>query len=940
MSDFWNTIPANFTNEADVELRLVVPLLKALGYEPDDIASKYPVEFREGRVGRRPEADFVCFNGPLHTRNTSLVVIEAKSPGETLPNGKSQGESYAANLKAPLLILTNGEQIEVWQLKATQDSERVFEGPISALGANRGTVEQLLGKRAVVDYCRTFHVKTILEASSDFGRYETEELRRTARYAASIDRTVSRAGAARNLQTGMLLTECPSGCVVVAPSGYGKTTLSNRLLRQAIENRWRDASARLPFDVPVIDLEETGACMLEFMQRRLSAHQPSITESVLKDRLRTAGATIVCDGFDRASPRFQRHLCTEITNLLRDYPLLQIIVFSREAARPNVALPLFTLKPLTAPEQRDVEKIILDDGSGQFFSVIGMMPPMLAALCENPLLLQLTLDYWTRERAFPSRLVPLFQSWLKNVLKTEEADVVSSIRREKSLTLIADATLDGPIAGENLLTVMQQADIPPVVLNELVACDAVRINGSAIEVEHEALADYLRAKKIASESELELLERIPRLPIPADSFFPVLLMAQLSSHRTQSALWRRLTEAGPSVYFDALRYRFDISAELNKLDSAKLSEEYLSELLEGIEQPLESFFGVLRETVIEQITGERGSELAVTGRIHVPSSQLSYKLHLRSPREAPPVVVQTPSFPGIVRGVSLDLSHYRLDSARLVGIALLKESIVNGAKSQAFRGGLALAGDRLLGRCRFLAKEYDLALTPDMDLDALERFLRPHQDKSVIPAPSSDERFSIRELLDDLLVLRAGGVTALDPWWIRLGWDDKADAQSEDTISRVLEEQYRRTQAIYAEIVRATYSAITEEMTFFPVLPVRWKLTVVRQAPPRNGSTIYFSWSPVASWEQAGADVTFGSQAPFAGMWQLEQEVEQTRAALAALGRPNANLPRYGGFTQLSDFSGWQWTGHFDGATPAVHDACSLVISDLERVFSSMPQRD
>ncbi|WP_439402869.1 type I restriction enzyme HsdR N-terminal domain-containing protein [Bradyrhizobium sp. DASA03068] len=940
MSDFWNNIPAGFTSEADVELRLIVPLLKELGYEPDDIASKYPVEFREGRVGRRPEADFVCFNGPLHTRNTSLLVIEAKAPGETLPNGKSQGESYAANLKVPLLVLTNGEQIEIWQLKATQDSERVFEGPVSALAANRGMVEQLLAKRAIADYCRTFHVKTILEASSDFARYETEELRRTARYAASIDRTVSRAGAARNLQTGMLLTECPSGCVVVAPSGYGKTTLSNRLLRQAIENRWRDAGARLPFDVPVIDLEETGASVLEFMQRRLSAHQPSVTESALKDRLRTAGATIVCDEFDRASPRFRRHLCTEIKNLLRDYPLLQIIVFSRDAARPDVALPLFTLNPLTVPEQRDVEKIILDDGSGDFFSVIGMMSPTLGALCENPLLLQLTLDFWKREHAFPSSLLPLFQSWLKTVLKAEEGDVVSSIRREAGLTLIADATLDGPIAGEHLLTLMQQADIPPVVLNELVACDAARMNGSAIEVHHEALADYLRAKKIACGSEVELLERIPTLPMAPDSFFPVLLMAQLPSRRLQLALWKRLTEAGPSVYFDALRYRFDVSAELDKLDPGKLSEEYLSELLEGIEQPLESFFGVLRETVIEQITGERGSELAVTGTIDVPSRQLSYKLHLRGSPEGPSVVARPPSFPGIIRGVSLDLSDYRLDSARLVAIALLKESILSGVKSQAFRGGLALARDRLVGRCRFLVKEYDLPLTLDMDLDALERFLRPHQDKSVIPAPSTDERFSIQELLDDLVVLRAGGVTALEPWWIRLGWDENLDAQSDDTISRVLNEQYRRAQAIYAEIVQATYSAITKEMTFFPVLPVRWRLTVVRQVPPRMGSTIYFSWSPVATWQEAGADVTFDSRAPFADIGQLEQEVEQTRTALAALGRPNANIPRYGGFTQLSDFSGRQWTGHFDGATPAIHDACSLLTHDLERVFSSMPHRD
>ncbi len=762
------------------------------------------------------------------------------------------------------------------------------------------------------------------------------------RYAASIDRTVHRAGATDELGTGRLLAECPSGCVVVAPSGYGKTTLSNRLFRQAIENRWRNSNASVPFDIPIVDLEETGVSIVEFMQRRLSAHQPSVTESVLTDRMRTAGTTIVCDGFDNASLGFQRHVSTEITNLLRDYPLTKVFVFSREAARPDVVLPLFKLAPLTETEKRELEKTILDDGSGDFFSIIGMMPPTLSALCENPLLLQLALDYWKREDVFPNQLVPLFESWLKNVLRANATDFVSSIYRERALTLIADATLDGPITGEQVIALMQQDGISPGVLNELVACDAARANGSAIEVQHEALADYLRAKKMASGSELELLAKIPILSMPADSFFAVLLMAQLPSRRLQSALWRRLTEVGPHVYFDALRYRFDVSSELNKLDPANLSEEYLTELLEGIEQPVEHFFPALRETVIEAVTGERGSDLAVIGNLNASSSVLSYKLYLRQPSEAHPVKVQIPSAPGILRGVSLDLSHYRLDSARLVAIALLKESVVEAVNLVAVKGGAALARDRLLGRCRFLAKEYDFPLTLNMDLDTLEQLLLPHKDKSVSPAAvSHDERFLIRELLDDIAILRGSGESALDPWWIRLGWEDKADVETEDVIRRVLDEQYRRVQVIYTEIVKGTFPEIARGMSFFPLLPVRWKLTVVRRAPPHGGATIYFGWSPVAMWQQAGADVVFSGQAPSSeSVEQVREDIEQTRAALAALGRPNAQLPRYRGFTQLADFSGQQSSGYFDGATPAIHDVCSLLKSDLEAVFSSMPRND
>jgi len=92
MTDFWDKLPIkDVTSEADVELRLVEPMLRALGYEDDDIAAKYPVEFREGRVGRRPETDYVCFAGPLKNRDTSLLVVEAKKPGEALAPGKAQG---------------------------------------------------------------------------------------------------------------------------------------------------------------------------------------------------------------------------------------------------------------------------------------------------------------------------------------------------------------------------------------------------------------------------------------------------------------------------------------------------------------------------------------------------------------------------------------------------------------------------------------------------------------------------------------------------------------------------------------------------------------------------------------------------------------------------------------------------------------------------------
>src|ERR1019366_2478032 len=129
--------------------------------------------------GRKHEADYVCFNGPVRDRNSSLLVVEAKTPGEDLPDGKKQAESYAANLRAPIFLLTNGVRLQVWQFQWSQESTTIIDIPLAELSANRGKIEQSISKQALVDYCERLKIKTILLASATYDRYETAELART-----------------------------------------------------------------------------------------------------------------------------------------------------------------------------------------------------------------------------------------------------------------------------------------------------------------------------------------------------------------------------------------------------------------------------------------------------------------------------------------------------------------------------------------------------------------------------------------------------------------------------------------------------------------------------------------------------------------------------------------------------------------------------------------
>lgn len=944
MSDFWSSLSTtDLRSEANVELRLVIPLLRALGYSDEDIDAKFPVVFQEGRQGRRPEADFVCFHGPLHIRDTSLLVVEAKRPGEALPDGKSQGESYASNLRAPLLLLTNGEALEIWQLQKTQDSVCVLATPVFSLPAKRGEIERLLSKQAVLDYCKTFQVKTILEASADYGRFETAELSRILRHErqeASIDRTLVRGEQAslEFLASEQLLDKCPHGAIIVASSGYGKTTLCRRLLRKAIEERQRTNRSLLPFDVPLPDLELSNVSVLDFMLQRLSAHCPNVVSvPALQMILRDQGGAIFCDGFDRTTPAFQKKVAVELAQLLRDYPLVQLFVFARGASRPALPLPLLELLALSDDQVRELEGLILSEGNSSWFSIIGMLPPTLRSLCEHPLLLRQILGYWKRNNDFPRQIDRIFRSWLDNVLETEPNDHASSIRREQALTLVAQATVDAPIARTDALTLFDRNNLPAGILNELIGCDALHIEGAVIEVRHEALADYLRTTALVAKTDNDVLALIPALTMPADSFFPVLLIAQLRTRELQSAFWKRLSEAGLSRYLDALRYRFDLTSELESFDADSLSRHFLEDLLDGIETPLDSFFPKLRGAVMDHLIDVGSGTLAATGMVPKDRRALGYKLH---PLEetGSRVTVAPAAFPGILRGVNLDLSRFRIDCARLLGMTLLRDTVLDAVKHQDLTGGPIWAAERLIGRVRYLAEKRDVPFTLTDDFDKLEAILAPHADAWVAEnAFFGGERFSIQSLLDDIAVLRADGQTALDPWWRCLGWDESAVAQSDETVRRLLDEEYRRVQLAYCEVVTTSLPILAGPASYFAALPVRWSFTVPPLSDPPTYRGGCWAASPVAAWKNAGADVVIASKAAIA----TEQDWNSTLKSLGALGRPHAHIPRFtGSMAFLPRYDGTQWNGHFDGATPVVHEVCSWLKEEVESLFRPLPGSD
>ena len=136
------------------------------------------------------------------------------------------------------------------------------------------------------------------------------------------------------------------------------------------------------------------------------------------------------------------------------------------------------------------------------------------------------------------------------------------------------------------------------------------------------------------------------------------------------------------------------------LPQETLSNDYLRDFVEGIEMPLAGFFPELRAEVNELLIDTREDAIAATGLVYALPGELLCGLHPRN--GGPQVTVGMPSERRVRRTVNLDLSHYRLDSGRLLGMTLLKDTLLEIIEKKKIKGGVLWASERLVGRIKFL----------------------------------------------------------------------------------------------------------------------------------------------------------------------------------------------------------------------------------------------
>jgi hypothetical protein len=938
MASFWDSCPpSGFLNEADVEQRLILPLLYALGYEFDDVVPKYPVVFREGRRGRKPEADFVCFKAKPHDRSSSLIVVEAKAPNEALQDGKLQGESYAANLRSPVLLMTNGSELEVWQFQSTKESDKIVGLAVADLLGHRGELEAVLSKKALVALCERLDVKSFSTEARRHKAYLKAEAERSSQDGAAISRTlrpIASGGREISIASNQLISAHPEGAVILAPSGYGKSTFADQLLRQTCEESLAYGETLLPFLVSLPAIEHRTGALLNFMRQRLAAHSPGVTGDMLGDSLREFGGVLICDSFDRVPTEFHLEVQSELSNFIRDFPLVQVFVLSRGALTPELRLPVFELAPLSTEELRDLEELVLGTTEQAAF-VSSQMPRSLRNICENVLVARLVFEYWKEHRRLPIELGSLFRAWLDRIWQGIKLPKGNTVWLESALIGLAAATIDAPIKATKAALVLKDQHLDPFLINELIECDALRANGVSLEIQHEALADYLRTVQLVSLAKPELVNRLSMIALRKDSLFPALLMSQLGSRQLQAILWKRMSQIELDLYLDALRYRFDLSEELEKLDQITLSRNYLEDLLDGIEIPVDAFCPQMRKAIIRYLTQEEDEKLAVTGIVHGPPlDEVEYGFRGDSVNTR--VIVSRPERQQGVHSTQwlhLGRSGYRLDSGRLLGATRLRDTLLKVIENQQLEGGKAWIAERLVGRVWHLQRSHALELDERDPLETLEQRLNEFAGKWVPYGDSSREWFSVDTMLKDIRRLRRSGMAHIDFWWRDCGWVADASMQTEETVKRVLDQYFRRRQLILKEVIEESFPRLAPHMRSYTSLPERWDITLTPHFRAFPGFQMHARWAPTVSWVDAGADVRFADCSP---AWPNDAHL---RESLQKLGRPaDRFIIEWNG--PLPSFEGYWWDGRFPSTTALVREVCDLVKKEIEYLFSALPSNE
>lgn len=137
-----------FQSEIEVEVKFIHPLVGFLGYKEHEFDLRVPINLQLGHTSMKGVADLVLWDMNTSSyEHKAFVVVEAKAPNRQLEEFQAQVRSYAFGLDAPIYVITNGKDFQVFR-RGVQRDTCVINCRVSSLANNWSFIEQTIGANA------------------------------------------------------------------------------------------------------------------------------------------------------------------------------------------------------------------------------------------------------------------------------------------------------------------------------------------------------------------------------------------------------------------------------------------------------------------------------------------------------------------------------------------------------------------------------------------------------------------------------------------------------------------------------------------------------------------------------------------------------------------------------------------------------------------------
>jgi hypothetical protein len=663
----------------------------------------------------------------------------------------------------------------------------------------------------------------------------------------------------------------------------------------------------LPFLIYLPDAAALKKSILDFAWERLSAHVPAVaTSESFRNLIRKDGAILLLDGFDRLSSEERLRFAAEIGTTVSDFPKVHVVATARPTGSAELPLVHCDLCDLTDDDQNAIA-----EKRGIPFPATSVM----RRLCRNAYMLARTLDQLQMKPGSTTRLEAMMEESLERLLMPAGASLEDFRVRVEAIELLAVATTEHDIDISQLTEFLRSASIPPAVINDLVLLGAITRRGTKVEVSHEILGDFLRAKKHSLLLDEAIVGQIEQAPFLPGSMYARFLAALATTPQRQTRVMNALLLKDLRAYILALPFCAETAGKANGI-------WFLEELLDGFVLPTKKYWPGLQPLLEEETGAERETQtsLGVVGML-TPGESVAYG-YTRVPPGSGQVRIGNPFGFSQVH-INKLLSERPDYTGRKIGTSDLRDGLLNLVKYHRLPGGLTWRRERLRARLKQVLLEHN---GKPFQLAKLQALFEPDRGSSIF-----NKEITVDDLLEDIEALCAVGEKTLAASEIPKmevspegGSGHWTEFYTDPTLCEIVRQRHLRSLAMYREVAEASFGTSASLLAKYRVLPVRYESVIVRNSFRGITATEYPRWYPVAQWEDVEVNVTVSKKPPLP---ETEEDFITIQRMLGRLGRPAEGIRRSIWSSLAADYT--------DGQSEVLRQVVYWLKRDIELLFSS-----